>query len=161
MWFLRGIKLVCEFFLSRKCPASFHSYHWFLVLYSNIVKQTYCFIELIIQVKGWQKLGNPYRVCIHCKKVLAVFPSQVGMSLTKLSLAGNHLIIPGQGEFGKWHPRWGRENSWKTATLFYSVVPVLMQDWNLDKGLRSTDRWLHSKQVNCNYYDKILQRKLF
>jgi hypothetical protein len=24
-----------------------------------------------------------------------------GMSLTKLSLAGNNLIIPGQGEFGK------------------------------------------------------------
>jgi hypothetical protein len=35
------------------------------------------------------------------KKSLAVFPSPVGMSLTKLSLAGNNLIIPGHGEFGK------------------------------------------------------------
>jgi hypothetical protein len=37
----------------------------------------------------------------HCKKGLTVFPSPAGMSLTKLSLAGNILIIPGQGEFGK------------------------------------------------------------
>jgi hypothetical protein len=33
------------------------------------------------------------------KKVQAVFPSPAGLSLTKLSLAGNNLIIPGQGEF--------------------------------------------------------------
>jgi hypothetical protein len=32
------------------------------------------------------------------------------MSLAKLSLARNSLIIPGQGEFGKWHPRWDWEN---------------------------------------------------
>ncbi len=34
---------------------------------------------------------------IHCEKVM-VFPSPDGMSLTKLSLAGNYLIIPGQGD---------------------------------------------------------------
>jgi hypothetical protein len=39
--------------------------------------------------------------------MLALFPSQAGMSLTKLSQAGNNfikfgnLIIPGQEEFGK------------------------------------------------------------
>jgi hypothetical protein len=33
------------------------------------------------------------------KKRLAIFPS--GVSLSKLSLAGNNLIIPTQGEFGK------------------------------------------------------------
>jgi hypothetical protein len=33
------------------------------------------------------------------KKELAIFPSPAGMSLTKLSLAGNILLIPGQGEF--------------------------------------------------------------
>ncbi len=38
---------------------------------------------------------------LHCKKRLVVFPSPGGMSLTKLSLAGTNLIIPGQGEFGK------------------------------------------------------------
>jgi hypothetical protein len=31
----------------------------------------------------------------HCKKRLAVFPSPAGMSLIKLFLAGNNLIIPG------------------------------------------------------------------
>jgi hypothetical protein len=35
------------------------------------------------------------------KKWLLIFPSSAGMSLTKLSLAGNNLIIPGQWEFGK------------------------------------------------------------
>jgi hypothetical protein len=33
------------------------------------------------------------------KKVID-FPAPAGMSLTKLSLAGNNLITPGQGEFG-------------------------------------------------------------
>jgi hypothetical protein len=35
------------------------------------------------------------------KKRLTVFPSPAGMSLTKLSLAGNNLKILAQGEFGK------------------------------------------------------------
>ncbi len=42
-----------------------------------------------------------------------------GMSLTKLSLAGNSYIFPGQGEFGQWHPACGREN---LETFFYSVL---------------------------------------
>jgi hypothetical protein len=41
--------------------------------------------------------GGPYTV----KERLAIFPSQAGMSLTKLSLTGNNLIISGQEEFGK------------------------------------------------------------
>jgi hypothetical protein len=39
-----------------------------------------------------------------------IFPSPAGMSLTKLFLAGNNLIIPGQGEFGKGHLGRGPEN---------------------------------------------------
>jgi hypothetical protein len=39
-------------------------------------------------------------ITIHCKKRLPFFPSPAGMSLTKLSLARNNLIIPGQGEIG-------------------------------------------------------------
>jgi len=35
------------------------------------------------------------------KKGYQLFPSPAGMSLTKLSLDGNNLRIPGQGEFGK------------------------------------------------------------
>jgi hypothetical protein len=42
-----------------------------------------------------------HKYLVHCKKRLAIFPSPAGMSLTKLSLAGNNLIIPGQGEFGQ------------------------------------------------------------
>jgi hypothetical protein len=38
---------------------------------------------------------------IHCKKGYRFSPSPAGMSLTKLSLAGSNLIIPGQREFGK------------------------------------------------------------
>jgi hypothetical protein len=37
---------------------------------------------------------------VSCKKKFATFPSLAGMSLIKPSLAGNNLIIPGQGEFG-------------------------------------------------------------
>jgi hypothetical protein len=37
---------------------------------------------------------------VHCKKGYPFFPSPAGMSLTKLSLDKNNLIIPGQGEFG-------------------------------------------------------------
>jgi hypothetical protein len=39
---------------------------------------------------------------VHTVKKLAIFPSHpAGLSLTKLSLAGNNLIFPDQGEFGK------------------------------------------------------------
>ncbi len=38
---------------------------------------------------------------VHCKKVRsAIFPSAAGKSQSKLSRAGNYLIIPHQGEFG-------------------------------------------------------------
>ncbi len=49
-------------------------------------------------------------VWFYTVKMLAVFLSPAGMSLTKLSLAGKNSIILGQGEFGKWHAAWGREN---------------------------------------------------
>jgi hypothetical protein len=37
---------------------------------------------------------------VHCKKMLTIFLAPAGMSLVKLSLDGNKLIIPLQGEFG-------------------------------------------------------------
>ncbi len=42
------------------------------------------------------QVGNVWRIFNHCNKRLAIFPS-----LTKLSLDGNNLFIPDQGEFGK------------------------------------------------------------
>ncbi len=52
------------------------------------------------------------------KKRLAIFPSPARMSLTKLSLAGKSLIIPGQGEFVCDIPA----GDGKIANLFYSVL---------------------------------------
>jgi hypothetical protein len=46
----------------------------------------------------------PLGMCLErytVKKRLSVLPSPAGMSLTKLSLAGNYQIIPVQEEFGK------------------------------------------------------------
>jgi len=37
---------------------------------------------------------------LHCKKRFSFFLYPAEMSLTKLPLDGNNLIIPGQGEFG-------------------------------------------------------------
>jgi hypothetical protein len=37
---------------------------------------------------------------IHCKKRTSIFPSPAGIPLSKLSLAGKNLIIPGQRVFG-------------------------------------------------------------
>jgi hypothetical protein len=47
-------------------------------------------------------LPPPPHLSIHCKKAYRFFPSPAGMSLTKLSQAGNNLIIPGQGQVGYW-----------------------------------------------------------
>ncbi len=54
---------------------------------------------------------------VHCKKKVSDFPVPAEMSLTKLSLGGTSLIIPAQGEFGKWNPGWGQENS----NFFFTV----------------------------------------
>ncbi len=48
----------------------------------------------------------------HCKKRFEIFPSSAWMSLTELSLSGNNLIFPGQGEFG-----WGREKRYPFFTV--------------------------------------------
>ncbi len=73
--------------------------------------------EYLLKIWAWRgpsgkslALWQTTCTSIHCKKRLAVFPSPAGMSLTILSLAGKNQIFPGQGEFGKWHPGWGREN---------------------------------------------------
>jgi hypothetical protein len=57
----------------------------------------------------------------HCKKRLLIFLSLAGMSLAELSLAGNNLIIPGQGEFGSDIPA----GDGKIDNLFYSVFVLL------------------------------------
>jgi hypothetical protein len=41
-----------------------------------------------------------WRVIIHCKKSYSFFVPSRDVTIPKLSLAGNNLIIPDQGEFG-------------------------------------------------------------
>jgi hypothetical protein len=56
------------------------------------------------------------------------------MSLTKLSLAGKNLIIPGQGEFGL--------GTGKSITFFYSVdqwIYISGCKWNQTSGSRQSD----------------------
>ncbi len=71
-----------------------------------------CFLFFVLQGR------RSFRI-LHCKKRLAVFPSPAGMSLTKLSLGGNNLIIPGQWEFGTVSDIPAEDG--KIANLFYSV----------------------------------------
>jgi hypothetical protein len=55
---------------------------------------------------------------LHCKKSVSNFPSPAGMSLIKLSLGGNNLIIPVQGEYVSDIP----DGEGKIDNLFYSVT---------------------------------------
>jgi hypothetical protein len=53
-----------------------------------------CHFKVSIRKESVYLAGNPVQVqYVHRKKRLATFPSPVGMSLTKLSLGGNNLII--------------------------------------------------------------------
>jgi hypothetical protein len=59
--------------------------------------------------------GERIPFSIHCKKRISFFPSPAGMSLTKLSLVGNNLILPGQEDFGQLNPSRGREKPFFTV----------------------------------------------
>jgi hypothetical protein len=60
----------------------------------------YCTELTPSRLANFTKVAILANLCtVHCKKRFAIFPSPAGMSLTKLSLAGDNLIIPGQGEF--------------------------------------------------------------
>jgi hypothetical protein len=48
------------------------------------------------------------------------------MSLTKLSLAVNNLIISGQGKFGFRHPGWGRENRKPCFTVYGGILTIVL-----------------------------------
>ena len=73
-------------------------------------------VVLISHAPGLQTLPS---FLLHCTKTLAIFPSPAGMSLTKLSLAGNNKIILAQGEVWLVTSRLGTGIS---LTFFYSVL---------------------------------------
>ncbi len=59
----------------------------------------HCYPFLVVSANSLIPLSG--RSTVHCKKRFTVFPSPAGMQLTKPFLAGNNLIIPVLGEFGK------------------------------------------------------------
>jgi hypothetical protein len=61
-------------------------------------------ISIVLVTLIW----NPLKSQSYTVKKLFIFPTPLGMSLTKISLAVKYLLIPCQGEFGKWHLGWGR-----------------------------------------------------
>ncbi len=66
-------------------------------LYQTALYVQYC------TASGSRNLGTVCKITIQklysVKKMIFLHPSPAGMSLTKLSLAGNIEIIPGQGDF--------------------------------------------------------------
>ncbi len=55
---------------------------------------------LYINISFFLQQSPSLCISTHCKKKLAIFPSPAwDVTITKLSLVGNNLIIPGQGEF--------------------------------------------------------------
>jgi hypothetical protein len=78
----------------------------------------------VVEVLDWQRPTlfsssslvptPPPSAGIHCKKKVCNIPVTAGMSLTKLTLDGNNLIIPVLGKLGYWLVTdiqgWGLEN---------------------------------------------------
>jgi hypothetical protein len=65
-----------------------------------------------------------HSAALHCKKSSRFSRRQTGCHLPnfKLPLAGNNLTIPGQGEFGKWHPAKDRKiSNLLLCRLFFGV----------------------------------------
>ncbi len=90
-----------------------------------------------------------YIVLRKLKKRFAIFPSPAGMSLTKLSLAGNNLIIPAQREFGKWHPGWGGGvRAGKSINFFYSVGLTRCLCLSLSISVRSCRHCRHLSRLS-------------
>ncbi len=85
-------------------------WHWYVKYAVSFSRPKPRFIK---NCRTWEPPTLPpsEKVCllfsVNWKKRFAIFPSPAGMSLTKLSLAGNNLIIPAQREFVKWLPGWG------------------------------------------------------
>jgi len=75
---------------------------------------------------------------VHCKKGLAMFPSPAGMSLTKLSLAGNNLPSPSPGKV------WS-EQIQESRKCFYSVY-----SWRRPEACNEDRLDLSTKYTNAN-----------
>ncbi len=80
-----------------------------------------------------------FKNVLHCKKELAVFPSPAGMSLIKLFLGGNNLVISRPERVWSVTSRLG---TGKWLTLFYSVVAL----YYLDVDRRNSQASCHAAE---------------
>ncbi len=83
------------------------------------------------------------------------------MSLIKLSLGRNNLIIPAQGEFDQWHPGWGRENGktfftvisiYNGELLFYKEILALNKSLNKTNSSKCTNNRIYYTFLCTIYY---------
>jgi hypothetical protein len=83
----------------------------------------FTFIGLARSLDSQRQIPLPV-LSLHCKKELAVFPSPAGMSLIKLFLGGNNLVLSRPERVWAVTSRLG---TGKWLTLFYSVdLPFLI-----------------------------------
>jgi hypothetical protein len=78
-----------------------HAFATYIVILCK--KESNDFLSVVYWLSKLSEIAmfGGFSLYMHCKKRLPVFPSPAGMSLTIRSLAGNNLIFPGQGQFGK------------------------------------------------------------
>ncbi len=109
---------------------------------------------------------------LHCKKRLAIFPSPAGMSLTKISLAGNNLVwVTSRLGTGKWltfvfsvlirtcwfaHFFYHRRHGQKRRIFFFEG---LVRVW-LKKFIKSASIWPKNNFMLISKLLKRVQKKL-
>jgi hypothetical protein len=110
-------QVFCALGYGRQLEGGFFLFFTFYVLYPTMLHlpplrfhcvggcwdrktQDCCAFGIGSQTHSNHSAKSHQKIRVHCKKTLTIFPSPARMSLTKLSLAGNNLIITGHGEFG-------------------------------------------------------------
>ncbi len=91
----------------------------------------YCASFQRVTYKDGNTFSRTFKGTVHCKKRLAIFPSPAGTSLTKLSLAGNNLIISRQAEFSKWLPGWERVFTVYIRFLYLTTCYICPLLWKM------------------------------
>ncbi len=121
---------VCSFVLLAVIRCTYTVLFCGMILY-RICLHSICWIILVrIPVQSMRRVGHKIvlKSSLHCEKRLSFSPSLAGMSLTKLSLAGNNLIIPAASRPGRVWLVTSRLGTGKTITFFtvyrcrYSLV---------------------------------------
>jgi len=91
--------------------SSWVTFSWWSEQLEELLTTTFWFHD---NEKSWGT-KNSWSIQLHCKQIFTRF---LDFFLPNLSGTGTGYIIPGQGEFGKWHYGWGWEYR---KTFFYSL----------------------------------------